>query len=388
MPTLTLLSNGHGEDAVGALLARTLLRERPTLNLQAFPLVGRGSVYEETGIPVLGPRRALPSGGLLMHSPQLLWQDVRAGFLPMTLQQLRDLRRLRTDVLVGVGDVYALLLASVPRARARYQVQTLVSARHGGGTFQLNRYFMERVSYPERALMRWLLTHVYVRDEATAAWLRTKGLTHVSALGNPMLDALRGRALPQHAHHTPCAALLPGTRRYAADALTLMLSALAQSPTVTGLVAWAGGTLPPPPAPWTRCDAPPGSAAGLVATFKHKQQRAYVYEGRFADVLHSAQLVLGTSGTANEQAAALGRPVVSFPVPPLYTRAFLENQKRLLGAALSLSEPHSAAIARTLSGLLDDAESLTGAAEEGVARMGKPGGAEAIVRDILARSGL
>ena len=57
---VTLLSNGHGEDVVGSLLARAFLALEPTLTVQAFPTVGTGAAYEALGIPILGPRRALP----------------------------------------------------------------------------------------------------------------------------------------------------------------------------------------------------------------------------------------------------------------------------------------------------------------------------------------
>ncbi len=390
MPTVTFLSNGHGEDVVGALLAEELLRQRPAWQLQAFPTVDEGRAYERLGIPVLGPRRALPSGGLLMHRPELLLADLKAGFLGMSAAQTRALRRLRPDLLVVVGDVYALLLSSLVKANARFLVQTLVSAHHGGGGFMEtfrhpNRLFMERINPLERVLMRRLARHVYVRDAATAAFLRDRGLERVSALGNPAMDALAGEEMLEHRDTPWRVALLPGTRSYAVEALNTMLLALADIPQATGLVAWAGETLPPPPAPWVSTQAP--HLEGLTAVFVHGDQKVYVYEGRFADILHSAHLVLGTSGTANEQAAALGRPVVSFPVPPLYTAAFLRNQQRLLGAALRLSEPRPAAVAAALSGVFQDEAGQTRAAEAQT-RLGAAGGTRAIVTDMLVRAGL
>lgn len=370
---VTLLSNGHGEDVVGALLARAFLTLEPALTVQAFPTVGTGAAYEPLGIPILGPRRALPSGGLMLHSLNAFLGDLRAGFLPITGLQLRSLSRLRTDVLVVVGDLYALTLGNLVRTPNRFYVQTLVSSRHRPASRgQLNRYFMERFSPPERLLMRRTVRHSYVRDGPTAALLVRYGLP-VSALGNPMLDVLTPEGtleLPLARPLTrPVVALLPGTRAYQSAALETMLGALEHLPGATGLVAWAG---PEPDGRWAR-----------VGPEVWRFGPHYLLRGRFADVLHAADLALSTAGTASEQAAALGRPVVAFPVPPSYTGAFLANQRRLLGDALTLADPEPAALAAALRALWADSGRYGAAAAAGRARMGPAGGGAAIAGDIL-----
>ena len=372
---VTLLSNGHGEDVVGALLARAFLALEPALSVQAFPTVGTGAAYEPLGIPILGPRRALPSGGLMLHSLNAFSGDLRAGFLPMTGLQLRALRRLETDALVVVGDLYALTLGNFVRTPGRFYVQTLVSSRHqpsSGG--QLNRYFMERFSPPERLLIRRSVRHSYVRDAPTAALLAHSGLP-VSALGNPMLDALEPGeplSLPLKQPLTrPVVALLPGTRAYQGAALETMLGALEHLPGATGLVAWAG---PEPDGRWAQ-----------VGPEVWRSGPHYLLRGCFAAVLHAADLVLSTAGTASEQAAALGRPVVAFPVPPSYTAAFLANQRRLLGDALTLAPAEPAALAAALRALWADRKRYGAAAAAGRARMGPAGGSAAIAGDILRR---
>lgn len=372
-----LLSNGHGEDAVGALLAEALLKLEPKLNVQAFPVVGAGRAYERL-VPVLGPRRTMPSGGLMMHTGAAFWGDLRAGFLSLTAAQLRDLKRLETDVLVVVGDVYALLLSSLVPAQQRFYVQTLVSAyqQDTTGRSPVNRYFMERFSVPERFLMSRSVQHSYVRDAPTAAFLAEFGLP-VSALGNPMLDALYPTDaltpidLPLK---PPVVALLPGTRSYKGAALETMMRALEGWPEATGLIAW---TDPSPP---------DGRFWEAVTDGVWRAGDNYLVAHRFAEVLQRAHLVLGTAGTANEQAAALGLPVVAFPVPPLYTPAFLANQRRLLGDALTLCEADPATLAQTLCALWNDLERYKVASETGKLRMGEGGGSAAIAADILNRA--
>jgi uncharacterized protein (TIGR03492 family) len=373
---VTFLSNGHGEDAIAVLLAKEFLRQHPGCHLQAYPLVNEGRAYEAL-MPVLGPRKALPSGGLIMHTQENFVKDMQAGFIPMTMQQVQDLWTLKTEVLVVVGDVYALGLSSLVKTKTRFYVQSLVSARHESSHSQPNRYFMETISYPERALMRHLVHHAYMRDEVTAAQLQNRGLTRVSYLGNPMLDALEGK--PMLGHSKPEIALLPGTREYAAESLKIMLETLKYLPGITGLVAWSGDELPDFPEWKVSADYSHGPALCL----SYQESKVFVYEGRFADILRSADIVLGTSGTANEQAAAVGKPVVAFAVPPIYSKAFLDNQKRLLGDALYISDSNPEQIASIVKDLLSSESKYELAARVGPERMGKPGGSQAIVRDIL-----
>ncbi len=108
-------------------------------------------------------------------------------------------------------------------------------------------------------------------------------------------------------------------------------------------------------------------------------------EGRFADVLASADAVLGTSGTAQEQAAGLGLPVVSFPVGVAYSDAFLANQQHLLGDALVRVPPVASAVADAVRRALTDVDVRAAARRDGPARMGPPGGTAAIADDVAAR---
>jgi uncharacterized protein (TIGR03492 family) len=386
-PLFTILSNGHGEDAIGAGLVRVLQKKPSPYTFQAYPTVDSGNAYEGLGVEILGPRRVMPSGGFLLHHPALLVKDLRAGFLSMSWQQLRSLRGLKTDVLLTIGDVYALMLSSLVSAERRFYLQPLVSSYHRANRsrevwLRPNRFFMETFSAPERLLMRRNIEHIYVRDKLTAEVLRGFGLNNVSALGNPMLDALKGAGLGVSLK-PPVVALLPGTRAHAPSSLLTMLKSLSLWPQATGVAAWAGGALPGRwPAPWIFKGH---GQAGALGVLEQGEQRVYLFEGRFADVISSAHLALGTAGTANEQAASLGLPVVAFRVPPLYTEAYLHNQKRLLGAALTLAEPRAPAIAAALQRLWHDPELYARAAEEGKARMGAPGGSEAIAKDILSR---
>jgi uncharacterized protein (TIGR03492 family) len=381
--TLWVVANGHGEDAIAAALLGALRARLPGWRFVAFPIVGVGAAFEPLDVPILGPRRHLPADGLTLHHPSLLWADLRAGLLAATWRQVRALAGGRADAVLVVGDVYAQGLATLLRGAPRFVVQPLVSVRlaEGGGRVPWNRAFMERIRAPERVLLRRAAA-VYPRDEATAAWLRARGVVAARFLGNPMMDGVTGHPLPG-GRPGATVALLPGSRAYAERSLRAMaagLAALADAgePCV-GWVAWTRGTPPPPADGWQ------GATIGDHVGWRRGDARMGFVAGRFGDVLASADAVLGTSGTAQEQAAGLGLPVVAFPVEPMYGRPFLANQQRLLAGALQVVDPDPAAVAAGLGRALRDPEVRAAARRDGPARLGPPGGTGAIAADVAAR---
>ena len=278
-------------------------------------------------------------------------------------------------------------------------MQPLVSAYHQplAGS-RANRLTMEQFTGFERWLIRRLVTQMYVRDAFTAATLHARGLTQVQFLGNPMVDKLepphpfsRADLLSRTKPDAPVVALLPGTRKYAHLTLSVMLEALRHYPEAVGLLAWAAADRPQVTG-WRWRESAANAALtdnvvadNLLGVLERAQQRVFVYRHRFADILHAADVALGTAGTAHEQAAARGVPVVSFPMPPHYTPAFLDNQQRLLAEALTVVSAEPEEVARALQSLWQDTAARQRAATVGKTRMGQPGGTRAIVADILGQ---
>lgn len=378
MIDLLVVCNGKGEDYVAARVLERLRARARGLRVAAFPLVGVGERLAADEVEVVGPRRTLPSGGLTLHSLGSLWRDLRAGLVDLTLAQVRYLRGLRPRAVLVVGDVYAQALAALVPAPRRV-LQTLVSVHHGGGEGVGLRWFMEGFRAPELALLR-RAERVYARDPATAAWLSRVGVRAV-CLGNPMMDGLEAPPLvPRGALEVPVVALLPGARGQAAASLDLMRRALELARPALGLVAWAGESLPRRPEGWVEEDAP----FGVAAAWRRGGRRLWVAPGRFAAVLASADAAIGTAGTANEQAVGLGLPVVTFPVPPFHSEAFMRNQKRLLEGGLLTCEASPERVAATLELALADEAVRERARRAGEERMGGPGASDAIARELAA----
>jgi uncharacterized protein (TIGR03492 family) len=396
MKKVLFVSNGHGEDTLGARLAKELQHVKPNLDLEAVPIVGAGNPYEQLGIRVSGPRWSPPSGGFTFTSTARFLGDWRSGMRLKTHQQHWAVRRAKADLVIVVGDVYALgvtkLFAFKEAKPIVFQVQPLVSRYYQDGMNskdrfeRLNRVTVDSFTAPELWLMNNMVRHVYARDARTASWLQELGVKHSSYLGNLMMDCLEPELdLQSVLNGKPVLALLPGTRDDHQQSLPKMLEVAALLPDYQVFVAL--GQLNPLfelPAGWVWAE--PSFEQQLVSITRvavHPNgTRVPVLSHGFAALLHQAKVVLGTSGTGNEQAVGLGKPVIAFATKgPQYTLNFAQAQARLLGQGLTLlQQPSPEALVQAVR----HADVLAARAA-GSERMGKAGAASRIAAHILSQ---
>jgi uncharacterized protein (TIGR03492 family) len=390
-PRILLISNGHGEDAIGVAIGRELLGLGG--QVKTLPLVGKGKAYQEAGFEVLGPRREMPSGGLVRLNPKTFWGDLKAGWLSMSLQHWSSAAQTAktVDATLVVGDLYGLLVASLWGKKPLFQMQPLVSLRYQRGLQRLDLEYLTVNHYvvPERLLMR-LARSVYSRDAESAEWLQQHGVPRAKFLGNPMFDAIEGAAATDIPG--PYLLLLPGSRPDAYYSLPIMLEAIhsisSVSPSPLGrgwgvraVIAWAGLPLDGLSLPQWNIAAT-GQGSGITHVLSRGQTSVYLSQGAFKTLLSQAKLALSTSGTAAEQAASFGIPVLGFPTSgPQYTPRFAEAQQRLLGEALTLTAPQPEALARGIEQLMQ-AEAYARASQAGRG-LGQSGGSRRIAEDIL-----
>ncbi|MBE3583541.1 MAG: hypothetical protein IMX01_05445 [Limnochordaceae bacterium] len=380
-----VLSNGVAEDMVGAALAQAWQQRCPSLVIAAAPLLGSGHAYEKAGIPVLAPGIQLPSGGFTRLGVRAFLADWQAGWGQATREYIRRLRQERVNrmppgvvpPLAGwlcVGDVYLLAVGWWALRMPAWFVPTAKSE------------FIHGHSRAEIAWMRRRVRAVYARDVPTATALARAGLP-ARFLGNPLLDVggaaqaatqrAEGRGRPPSDGWT--VGLLPGTRQDWPEnlqKLTQVAVACRQQ-----MEQWKTLAVPPltPPPPQLRflVAAPgltPGSAGDLAA-------RAAIRCVPFSTLLARADVVVGLAGTAHEQAAGLGIPVVAFPAGRLqYTLRFARAQQRLLGLALLLCPWKPATVARAVCALLQDPVRRSWMAAVGRERMGSAGAVEQIAQ--------
>ncbi len=394
---ILLLSNGHGEDLSGALIA-TELRARG-YRAEALPLVGHGRAYDQAAIPLLGRTREYSTGGLGYTS---LWgrlTEVVQGQVGYLLRRLALLFRIahRYDLVVVVGDVLPVAAAWLSW---RPVVTYLVAySSHYEGRLKL--------PWPCGAcLASGRFRRVLSRDALTASDLSEQLGRPVEFLGNPFFDAAVAPSEPLGAGQPAPAqrlGLLPGSRLpEALHNLELMLEVLAQlpehlqQPDQLGLAAALVGRLGPEEvAPLaSRLGWRLDSEAGTITRLRRGPLRLELVWGRFAAVVQHSDLVLSMTGTAAEQAVGLGKPVLQLVGSgPQFTDNFAEAQRRLLGPSVFCAEGRSGsaeqreATARLLAHLLGELQRDGALAERwhrnGLERIGAGGGTARIADAVV-----
>jgi len=351
VPAILFVSNGHGEAAIAARIAQEA-RAIASVRTDHFGLVGEPLGAD--GFPDVGPRRVMPSGGLVaMGNLRAFGHDLRAGFLGLLARQIGFLRgaRGRYAEVVAVGDAYACALAGMARAPLIY-VGTAKSV------------YVAPYGPFERRILRGA-RRIFVRDGATAVALRAHGIA-AEAPGNVIVDLLATGDRVSWERDLRLA-LLPGSRERAyADALRI--AALIAALRARGVVLDAVLSIAP--------NLDPARFAPAVALGALRS-----WTGPLGGLLAGATLAIGQSGTANEAAAGEGLPVVALDLDDAPRGAwYRKRQMGLLGDALLVVPGDPQRGADAVAALLADAERRDRMGAVGRERMGGPGGARAIAQ--------
>jgi uncharacterized protein (TIGR03492 family) len=357
-----LISNGTAEDLIGARLASLL-----SVPVRYSPLVGEGRAYSR--VP----------GAVQVGESLGQWQDAVRGARG-------------AGAVVVVGDAYALMVGTLAARQARIplvHVQPLLSAQYleglgvRGALGELNA-LGANLPMPYELRLAAGARAVYVRDAPTAEYYAARGVAARWA-GSFAMDVLPGpeRDLNHWTRGQPVLALIPGSRGDHRESLPLMLLAAARLPEMAALVAW--------PHAWDTLTLPTGwtleVADDTEAYAVGGGVRVPVLRGAFGAIAQAADLAIGTAGTANEQLAGLGKPVVACATVagPQFTAGFARRQGRLLGQALSVVEAHPDALAAEVRALQQDGPRRARAALAGLTRIG-PAGALPVVAEEVGRA--
>ncbi|MDQ6931316.1 MAG: hypothetical protein M3126_11705 [Candidatus Eremiobacteraeota bacterium] len=380
MKRVLFVSNGHGEAAISARLAQDVYAAA-RIACDHLSLVGDAdppSIMQQ-----VGPRRAMPSGGLLaMGNVRNILKDFRSGLLAHTVAQLCFLRavRGRYDVVVAVGDIFALLMAKRAGGRRTAFVGTAKSV------------YVAPYGPMEERVMRGA-DAIFVRDAQTAARLRSRGVD-AAAPGNVIVD-LFGRsadAVPEHARRI---AIFPGSRESAYGDAAFLCAVLRRLAAGRGRPS-LGGTLSIAPVldadrfksilrdgGW-EIAAGRGASSPFLLTLAGRPL-IDAWTGPPGSMLNGAVLAMGQAGTANEAAASLGVPVAAFTPPRSRQHAWYRTRQRgLLGEAMRMIPGDVQEAAAALDALLRDDATLREMSRTGRERMGPAGGSAAIAAKIAA----
>lgn len=355
--TILLLSNGFAEDTVGGAMADRLQQLDPELNILALPVVGQGQPYRSRNIPIIGPCWELPSQGITYGSDFSAWQELRAGAVQLYLDKLWALwrRRRQIDLVVGIGDYLSIIVTGLIVKKPL--VYLWVTLSH----------------------FDWLAKR-YLKKYALMIFSRWRKWTHlpefpVEFLGNPYLDTLNftGTDLGL-GQDRPTITVLPGSREPAYNNLQLICKVIQQIRQERSVnVVFALSPKIDPQRFQALAGQQPGWSDNIVLT------------DQLGDALQAADLVLGLAGAANEQAAGLGKPIVTFwggghsreeGMVRWHASRFLEGAELIL-------PPDPDQVSSAILSLLSDSAKMSEMGRAGIEQNGGSGSTDQIAERIV-----
>ena len=285
MKKILFITNGHAED----LVADQIIKQLPA------------SEYKTDKLSLVDTK--LPSGGFSFRNFKYLIQDIAAGLFGNTIKHLKFLKKHKGkyNLVIAIGDIVPIIAALNTKCPFIFV-----------GVNKSSYYKSFGSSYTpwEKLLLKRYAKKVYVRDKATAHELK-----FAEYVGNPLMD-LSGEMTndPPKADKT-IIGFLPGTRK---DAKVNLEDFDKIAEEIVKMKE-------------------PEIELKFVTATTEKDVPAFIENLSFDSLLSQADLVIGLSGTGNEQVAGAGIPVISFyGRGAQYNKGFAKAQKQLLGKALSL----------------------------------------------------
>ncbi len=368
---ILFLSNCHGEDRSAALIAKELKKLKPDIKVAGAPLISSGEEYTKRKIPVIIKSKIPPSGGFPTKSFTGFLMDLPTFYIPLRYYFI--LRKVRTEVdfSVVVGDIFLLVLGYFALKKETIFLAPAKSD-YQRPHYRIEEFFMRKIP-------RKVLTH----DEYTAKNLRKKGINALF-LGNPMMDDLHPKGISLG--EPPIVGLLPGSRL---EAYKNFLKILKVVEKIKEKVSFA-------------CAIPSSLNVEKIVesakkegwnlqgnTLRKGEKSILLVKDGFEDVISKSNIIIGLAGTANEQAAGLGKPVISFAgCGPQTTPGRMRDQARLLGEAVKFVSDFPEGVISEISYLLANPEERKRRGKIGSLRMGPPGGARKIAELIVEEFGL
>lgn len=421
---LLCLSNGHGEDAIALRIIRALQSCENPPEIAALPIVGEGHAYANANIPVVGPVKAMPSGGFIYMDNKQLVRDVKGGLLSLTLDQIKTAKAWgqQGGCILAVGDVVPLAFAWMSRvpyafvgtAKSEYYLKDengpiprqrwldYLENWSGSVYLPIDRWFMQRPNckaviprdtITTTILQQWDIPAYDLGNpmmdslDPTGTLTLPSEVTHLDTnLGNPPLKILLlpgSRAPENHRNWTLILQALDSVQRSVGNRPLVFLAAIAPSLDLTPFVEALGDAWIPTQGP-EATDKQTGGNAPL-GFLSSTQPTSYLTIGHniFNDSLHQADVAIALAGTATEQFVGLGKPAITIPGEgPQFTPAFAEAQTRLLGPSI-IPVQRADAVGRAIANVLSDDKQLDLIRRNGQHRMGPPGAAARIANCLM-----
>ena len=332
MPKILILSNGHGEDLSGSLIAKQFLKSGYSVN--ALPIVGKGIHYKKEKIKIIGKTKEFSTGGIGYNSFHGRISEIFGGEIIYLLQKLYLTYKIRKkyDYFFVVGDIVPVFFAWV--CKKDFFTYLVAYSSHYEGKLKLpwpSKFF----------LLSQKAKKIYTRDSLTAQDLTLQLKKKVSFLGNPFMDNfyLREKELKKSEFSI---GLFPGSRfPETLDNLVLILELLEalsdlryfQKIEFNFAIVNALSSLKIKKIfrkrKWVYLEKIKDKD---LLKFQYKSLKVNIYWNDFEKILLKSRCCISMAGTAAEQAIGLGKPVIQIEGKgPQFTKSFAEAQRRLLG---------------------------------------------------------
>ncbi len=332
MLRILLLSNGHGEDLSGSLLAKYFVKRGDLVD--ALPIVGNGENYKKANIRIVGKTKEFRTGGIGYNSLKGRMIEIFGGQIIYFLKKLYLSFKIRKkyDFYLVVGDIVPIFFAWF--SKKDFFTYLVAYSSHYEGKLNLPwpcKFF----------LLSKNAKKIYARDFLTANDLTQQLSKKVSFLGNPFMDKFsfikkKSGSVPFYI------AIFPGSR--SPEILYNLKLILEVLETMSNLKYFENIEFK-------------FAIVNAISLEKIKQilnQRKWIFIEKtlnnhflefkygfitinfkwnlFEEILFKSKFVISMAGTAAEQAIGLAKPVIQLEGKgPQFTPSFAEAQRRLLG---------------------------------------------------------
>ena len=179
MSSILLLSNGHGEDLSGSLLAKYLVKRGNFV--EALPIVGNGENYKKENIKIIGKTKEFSTGGIGYNSLRGRMIEIFGGQIIYFFKKFYLSYKLRNkyDFYIVIGDIVPVFFAWF--AKKDFFTYLVAYSIHYDGKLKLLcpcKFFLF-LKYAKK---------IYARDFLTANDLSQQLSEKVLFLGNPFMD--------------------------------------------------------------------------------------------------------------------------------------------------------------------------------------------------------
>ena len=332
MSRILLLSNGHGEDLSGSLLAKYFVKNGDRVD--ALPIVGNGDNYKKVNIRIIGKTKKFSTGGVGYNSFKGRMLEIFGGQIIYFLKKLYLSYQLRNkyDFYLVIGDIVPVFFAWF--SKKDFFTYLVAYSSHYEGKLNLPwpcKFF----------LLSKYAKKIYARDLLTSNDLTQQLGKKVSFLGNPFMDKFS--FFENKSNIFPFTiGLFPGSRSPEfLDNLQLILEVLETMAELKYFENVAFKFAIVKALSKEKISQILFQRKWITVEKKEKNDGLEFRYGfitinfnwnLFEEILFKSKFVISMAGTASEQAIGLAKPVIQIEGKgPQFTKSFADAQRRLLG---------------------------------------------------------